>query len=371
MYRRKFVRTAGLLLAAPPILGSCMRPETVRKPPGRVVVAEDRILRQLVGLRPYRPQGFRIEHERLADRDIVHNYGHGGAGVTLSWGSAEAVFEILATFPHSRPQVAVIGCGVIGLTTARRLQQAGYKVAIYADKLPPHTTSNVAGALWAATTVADPLTHDPLFPDRLKKIARSSYARFTRMVGPEYGVRFTDLYRVGNGRPPERMWPWELMLTPELLPLKRQLAGNENPFGTDYGRLYHALYIDPDVFLSRLMADFRAAGGVIRNRRFADIPAVLALSEDTIINCTGLGSYHLFNDFSLMPVKGQLVELPPQDDVDYILFSPAGQLMRRSNSIILGGSHERGNWDNAVDMTVADRIIRRHRDFFTAVDRHS
>jgi len=366
MYRRRFLHTAGLLLAQAPILGACLRPGTVRTGPGRVLVSEQRILRHLAGLRPYRAEGFRIEHERLAERDIIHNYGHGGAGVTLSWGSADEVLAILQAMQPSSRQVAVVGCGVLGLTTARRLQQTGWRVTIYADKLPPNTTSNVAGALWAATTVADPAAHDPRFPDRLKKIARNSYARFTGMAGPGYGVRFMDLYRVGNGPPPDQPWPWELMLTPELFPLTKQLEREQNPFGTDYGRVYRALYIDPDRFLSRLTADFRAGGGTIHSRRFEDLPSLLSLQEQTIINCTGLGSYHLFEDHSLIPVKGQLVELLPQEDVDYILFSPAGYLMRRSRSIILGGSHEEGNWDNAADKNVSDRIIRQHRDFFNS-----
>src|SRR5207247_2039427 len=54
--------------------------------------------------------------------------------------------------PLSRRQFAmkilVLGCGVSGLTSAIRLQEAGHEVAIWARELPPHTTSNVAAAVW-------------------------------------------------------------------------------------------------------------------------------------------------------------------------------------------------------------------------------
>jgi D-amino-acid oxidase len=45
-----------------------------------------------VGLRPVRPS-VRLEAENLDGRLVVHNYGHGGAGVTLSWGCAQDVAE--------------------------------------------------------------------------------------------------------------------------------------------------------------------------------------------------------------------------------------------------------------------------------------
>src|SRR5437588_12189270 len=45
--------------------------------------------------------------------------------------------------------IIVIGCGISGLTTGLRLLETGrYIVSIWAEKLPPHTTSNVAAAVW-------------------------------------------------------------------------------------------------------------------------------------------------------------------------------------------------------------------------------
>jgi D-amino-acid oxidase len=55
-----------------------------------------RVLRERVGLRPFRKSGVRLECERLSDgRTVIHNYGHGGSGFTLSWGCAENVFAIV------------------------------------------------------------------------------------------------------------------------------------------------------------------------------------------------------------------------------------------------------------------------------------
>jgi D-amino-acid oxidase len=54
-----------------------------------------RVLRERVGLRPFRKSGVRLESEKLGDgRTVLHNYGHGGSGFTLSWGCAENIFKL-------------------------------------------------------------------------------------------------------------------------------------------------------------------------------------------------------------------------------------------------------------------------------------
>lgn len=62
-------------------------------------IAPPRIIATRVGLRPYRRSGVRVEAGRLTDgRAIIHNYGHGGAGFTLSWGCARSVLELAKNY---------------------------------------------------------------------------------------------------------------------------------------------------------------------------------------------------------------------------------------------------------------------------------
>src|SRR5437899_8887962 len=65
-----------------------------------VKVSRDRIIREVVGLRPYRAEGFLGEAERIGNKLFIHNYGHGGAGITLSWGTASLAVDLLS---ESRP----------------------------------------------------------------------------------------------------------------------------------------------------------------------------------------------------------------------------------------------------------------------------
>jgi D-amino-acid oxidase len=68
------------------IVGECSRVLNIDKPP---------VLAERVGLRPFRKSGVRLERDRLVDgRTVIHNYGHGGAGFTLSWGCAREVLEV-------------------------------------------------------------------------------------------------------------------------------------------------------------------------------------------------------------------------------------------------------------------------------------
>jgi len=71
------------------IVAECSRVLKIDKPS---------ILAERVGLRPFRKSGVRLERDQLRDgRTVIHNYGHGGAGFTLSWGCAREVLD-LATY---------------------------------------------------------------------------------------------------------------------------------------------------------------------------------------------------------------------------------------------------------------------------------
>ena len=77
-----------------------------------VLVSPDRVIRTIAGLRPFRSSGFVVRGENIDGKAIVHNYGHGGAGITLSWGTAH-----LAALEAARTEyrdAAVIGGGVCG-----------------------------------------------------------------------------------------------------------------------------------------------------------------------------------------------------------------------------------------------------------------
>jgi glycine/D-amino acid oxidase-like deaminating enzyme len=321
-----------------------------------VAVDETRIIRTAVGLRPYRASGFVVRAQVLAGKRIIHNYGHGGAGITLSWGTSRLAAD-LGLQGHQGP-VAVLGAGVVGLTMARLIQEAGFPVALYAAALPPDTTSNVAGGQWHPFGHFDETAVTPEWRAQFRTAADYSWRRFQIMVGDDYGVRWLPTYtQTFDGNP-------EAPLTATFPPVNRALNRSEHPFALDYVIRYDTMYVETGRFLQALMRDIQIAGGRFVVRRFASLADIAALSESLVFNCTGLGSRELFDDTELRPVRGQLAILLPQPEVRYAYSLRAGYMFPRSDGLILGGTFERDNWSLDVDPATTARILARHKALF-------
>jgi glycine/D-amino acid oxidase-like deaminating enzyme len=329
----------------------------------RVRVAPDRVIRTVAGLRPFRPSGFVVRADKLDDKLVVHNYGHGGAGVSLSWGTAQLAVEEAARTGARR--YAVLGCGAVGLASARLLQRRGHDVVIYARDLPPNTTSNVAGAEWGAYAVAEPERRTAAFDEQFVRAARLSHRMFQDLVGDHYGVRWMEAYELaGARRIPRRGDPVSDALE-QLTPDSRELPASAHPFDRPYVRRFVTMMIEPPVYLEAVLRDFRLAGGRVVVREFGDARAILDLPEPVAVNCTGLGSRALFGDEELIPAKGQLSVLVPQPEVDYaVLTDQLLYMFPRRDGILLGGTFERGEWSLTPDPAAAERILRGHMDLF-------
>ena len=183
-----------------------------------VHVSADRVTRTTVGFRPFRPSGFVLGTEKLDSKLLVHNYGHGGGGMTLSWGTADLAVQ-MGSETGAR-EFAVLGAGGVGLATARLLQRRGGRVTIYAKALPPDTTSNKSGAQWWPVSVFDRDKLTPEFREVFLRAARLSYGHFQTMIGDEYGIR----------------WVRNYLLTDEP-PLEGLLLGKESPMRDLYPEL--------------------------------------------------------------------------------------------------------------------------------------
>ena len=161
-----------------------------------VKVSADRVIKTVVGLRPYRSSGFMIKTQKTEGKLLVHNYGHGGAGVSLSWGTAKIAVENVLESGIS--DIAVAGCGVIGLSTALLLQSKGFKVRIYTKEFPEDTTSFVAGALWGPVAVYEEKDTSPDFRNKFYWASGISHKIFQDFAGEKYGIRWINNYSLGK-----------------------------------------------------------------------------------------------------------------------------------------------------------------------------
>lgn len=343
--------------AAAPVAGVPLRPLVP------LAVGAGLEARTVVGLRPFRERGFVVRAEPFGRRrTLVHNYGHGGAGVTMSWGSAQLAIEA-GLGASEEVAWAVIGAGVMGLTTALLLLQHGRQVTIYAEDLPPYVTSNIAAAAWGPASLHRRAVISDSYVAQFRRAARLSQRAFQHFVAdPAYGVSWMRHYNLLR-TPPEL--PWEPALEgDDLYPGLGLDAQAARAFKTPHAVSYFTLMIDPDLYLRALLADVQRWGGRIVRRRFADADDVARLKERAIVNCAGLGAGALFGDAEMYPVRGQLTLLLPQAGVDYgyVAGGPDGLLYMfpRQSAIVLGGTIEHGVSDLTPDPGARARMLAGH-----------
>lgn len=334
----------------------------------------DRVIRTTVGLRPHRAPGFLLKPDRLDSKLLIHNYGHGGAGMSISWGTGQMAAEF--ALEHTERKAAVIGCGAVGLTTARQLQRRGFEVTIYAMSVPPDTTSNMS--LAGFTPMSGLFENDRRTPEwdaQFRRAAELSYRQLQIMAGPNYGITWVSSYS------PRDTVPVPPSAANPLLPSELQggyvvLEPGEHPFHTRYAIRRASMRIEPNIYLDALVRDFVMLGGKIMIRKFDAPRDLMALSEPVIVNCTGLGSFSLFEDRELVPVKGQLTHFVPQPEIDYETNggAPPGltgffHMMPRRDGIAVGGTAERGVWSMEPNEEARTRIVEGHIQLFSAMRR--
>lgn len=387
MNRRTLLSQTGLALAGLG-MGACAQkapartlpaaPATPKRPMVQLTavrVSADRVIRQTVGLRPHRPSGFVLKDGgKLDAKTLIHNYGHGGSGMSLSWGTATMAADM--ALAHDARRAAVIGGGVVGLTTARQLQRRGFAVTIYAEKLPPDVTSNWSLAAWTPTSgLVEIAKRTPEWSAQLVQAAEIAYRQLQFMAGPRYGISWITQYAPTES--PAAVGGENILLPKHLNSEQTLLQPGEHPFPSTYCIERPDLRIEPNIYLPALMDDVIAFGGQFVIRKFESVKDIAALPEPLVVNCTGLGAKALFGDDELMPVKGLLVLLPPQPGVNYstsggvkIPDSQRGlfiHMMARTDGIVLGGTTERNVWTTEVNEAEKQRIIDNHVTLFDAM----
>lgn len=329
----------------------------------RVKVSAEREIRTVVGLRPFRPSGFRVAKEMVGETAVVHNYGHGGGGITLSWGTSKLAVDL--GLPGHVGPVAVLGCGAVGLATARLAQEAGFDVTIYTKAMPPETTSNIAGGQWHPVTVYDSekaLT--PEFTQQFVDAARYAYRRYQIMTDPKYGIRWMRNYSLSDT-------PWRGPITGGLAgliqglqPEIKELPVGTHPFGKKFVRQFDGMIVEPPIYLAAMLTDVRIAGGKVVVREMKSLDEVRGLPEKLVFNCTGLGAKALFGDEELTPIRGQLTFLLPQPEVTYATVYDNTYMFSRRDGVVLGGTHEMGDWNLQPDMATKAAILAKQAQLF-------
>lgn len=248
--------------------------------------------------------------------------------------------------------IAIIGSGVIGLTSAVRLLEQGFPVTLYARETPPHTTSDVAAAYWAPGALYGGA--------RMRRWALESRAALTKLAEtPGSGVRFNLLYELST----------EPLGVPDLGPLLHTEAVPPDRFPEPWaGFSVTVPQIDVPLYMPWLFQQVRNLGGQLVQAEIRSL-AELAGAHRLIVNCTGLGAQRLTHD-EMFPIRGQVIRirkppgLPPEmlsaesvNEVTYII--------PRSQDCLLGGTYHYGDARTEIDEGIAAGILARCARFYS------
>jgi glycine/D-amino acid oxidase-like deaminating enzyme len=271
-----------------------------------VPISLDRITGVTVCTRPFRAKGPRIELERISQQDVVHHYGHGGSGWSLSWGSGEMAAAL--ALGTGQREIGVIGCGAIGLTTALQLQRMGAtQVTIYARETPPDVRSSWATGGWTPDSrICLESEATPEFRQRWQHMARRSWHLYQGLLGlAGEPVSFVDSYSLSDKPPSASGEPEEATAPddgrPRFAKLARELVPEINfpaatidpsttPFVAPYVRKRPRLTFSIGILSRVLLAEFRSAGGRLVVDEFHSPADFARLPHKTLVNATGYGA---------------------------------------------------------------------------------
>jgi D-amino-acid oxidase len=259
--------------------------------------------------------------------------------------------------PQTDAEVLVIGAGVIGLTTAICVAEAGVTVTVAAAEPPQQTTSAAAGALWGPHLVGQ--------DERIKRWAAVTLDRLAELRAPEIGANELEgIVRTACGI--------TATATAEDEPPEYAAEGNvspcepgEIPAGYVSGWRLTAPLIAMPGYLDYLAQRFGRAGGVSafphRFRTIADARG-FAPAARVIVNCAGFGARDLVPDPKVVAVRGQVVVMRNPGIREFFVGTgaagwPLTYLFPHHDIVLLGGTEEAARASREPDPGTAGQII--------------
>ncbi|MDF2529603.1 MAG: D-amino-acid oxidase [Gammaproteobacteria bacterium] len=250
----------------------------------------------------------------------------------------------------SSPQITIVGAGVIGLSCGISLLEGGFSnVQIIAESFSPHTTSDIAAAIWRPSHVES---------EHLAKWCEASLEKLgslskTKPSGVKYITR-TEFYRQFKA-------PIWHNLVEQVKPAIKMPEAYQECVS------YKVPLMDTTIYMSYLLESYKKLGGrvaVTSIKNFQEIK-----EADVIVNCTGLGARVCAKDESLYPIQGQVVVVERPARFTASLAAPEDfiYINSRQHDCVIGGTAEVGSWETKPDPALAKKILQRAIKLYPAL----
>ena len=267
-------------------------------------------------------------------------------------------------------RVAVVGAGVIGLSTVVHLAErfaGGLELTLISDKFPPNTTSDKSGAIITPLTITSQ-------DETLIRWMRGTFQKFHSIYKSEDNAKVEITLQAGylllNERlSPDPWWKDEVIGFRHVeLDSEEASSIHVSPDCVDIVS-FITFIVESRSYMNWLLEKVKHAGVVIHQRKVTDLSKLS--SYDVVINCTGLGSRELLDDQLLYPLRGQVVVvkapwvrtwLMEQDRDGSLCY-----IYPRSRDVILGGTAQANDWSEVPDPETASNILKRCREHFPSL----
>lgn len=243
--------------------------------------------------------------------------------------------------------VTVIGCGIVGLTSAIKLQEKGFKVKIVSNKRIDQTLSSKVGAIWFPFEV-----HPKIKANHWAKLA---YEEYQQDVVPGNGVKFIPFLTAFDEN---SNIDWTLQMPNGTT---KKASQEELPSGIEQAYISTVPIAEPLLYLPYLFQRFLNNNGDFQIQEISSLEEASHL-DDLIVNCTGLGAKTLCNDKDLQPMRGQILRCKKMDIPSCADSTKLGALtyvINRSTDCVIGGTDYINDTNLNEDPNDTELIISR------------
>lgn len=257
--------------------------------------------------------------------------------------------------------ILVIGAGISGLSSALLLTAKGFNVTIVSKAFSPNITSNRAAAFW--------------FPYHIRNDKRginwcnTSYNYYKElMTDDSTGISMKQLLKVIRHGEEEAQIQW-LDFMPENS--YRIMQQNELPVGIANAYDAQVPLIETQMFLPYLMNKLQLKGVKFMEKEINSFEEIKN-EFDIVINCSGIGSKKLCGDNNLIPVRGQVALLSPDESLPVYLDNEKPlYLVPRKDVIVVGGTYEENVDEEKTEPATIEKILQNAYEVFPQLKNHT